>query len=262
MVTNASPADRTWQTHVNGLLSLLAHIRPTSGRYCFCKAVQNVKGDNNIQDDVALLNDSFEKISLLLDISMLRLYDLCLDAERFLFNRQGTPRQLDVKKLQLAIKRLQRDLRLVRPMLSNYAGDKPLEGFLAFRWDQYRTLNIIVARVLIRSKELFHPSSGYRDSKEISILLKAIQQEVDEICSNVQSDTRYIGDAGTPSAPKSELMQALSIVWPLQCALSAPGINEQQRLWISEKLCDIGKRAFIPKAISLVSLYFDASGSI
>jgi hypothetical protein len=57
-------------------------------------------------------------------------------------------------------------------------------------------------------------------------------------------------------------MQALSIVWPLYCAFSAPGINEQQRRWISKKLWDIGKRAFIPKAMSLVSPCLDASGSI
>ncbi|KAL7928381.1 hypothetical protein V8C35DRAFT_318279 [Trichoderma chlorosporum] len=251
MVTNASPADRIWQTHVNGLLSLLAHIRPMSGRYCFCKAVHKVRGDNNFQDVVALLNDCFDKMCLLLDISTLRLYDLCLDAERLLFIRQGAPRQLDVKKVQLAIKRLQRDLTVVRPMLSNCAGDKRLQDFLAFRWNQYSTLNIIVARVLIRSRELFHPSNGYRDSKEFPDLLKAVQQEVDEICSNVQSNTRSNGNPGTPSAPQSELMRALSIIWPLQCAFSAPGINEQQRLWISEKLWDIGERAFIPKAMSL-----------
>ncbi|KAL6821574.1 hypothetical protein V8C40DRAFT_276074 [Trichoderma camerunense] len=241
-------------THVNGLLSLLAHIRPTSGWYCFCNAVQNVRGDNNSQDVVALLNDPFEKISLLLDISMLRLYDLCLDAEQWLFIRQGAPRQLDVKKVQLAIKRLQRDLRVVHPMLSNCAGDENVEDFLAFRWNQYRTLNIIMARVLIRSNELIHSSNGYRDSKEFTILLKAVQQEVDEICSNVQSVAGYNGGSGRPSPPKSELLTALSIVWPLQCAFSAPGINEQQRLWISEKLWNIGERASIPQAMSLVSI--------
>ncbi|KAL6814275.1 hypothetical protein J3E69DRAFT_347013 [Trichoderma sp. SZMC 28015] len=259
MVTNDSPVDRTWQTHVNGLLSLLAHIRPTSGWYCFCNAVQNVRGDNNFQDVVALLNDPFEKISLLLDISMLRLYDLCVDAERSLFIRQGAPRQLDVKKVQLAIKRLQRELRVVHPMLSNCTRDEKVEGFLAFRWNQYRTLNIIMARVLIRSNELIHSSNGYRDSKEFTILLKAVQQEVDEICSNVQSVAGYNGGSGTPSPPKSELLTALTIVWPLQCALSAPGINEQQRLWISEKLCNIGERASIPQAMSLARLRDEAT---
>lgn len=256
MVINDSPADRTWQTHVNGLLSLLAHIRPTSGWYCFCNAMRNVRGDNNFQDVVALLTDPFEKISSVLDISMLRLYDLCLDAERLLFIRQGTPRQLDVKKVELAIKRLQRDLRVIRPMLNNCAGDKNIEGFLAFRWNQYRTLNIIIARILIRSKELLNSSNGYRDSKEFTILLKAVQHEVDELCSSVQSDARYDGDSDTSSVPNSNLMRALSMVWPLQCALSAPGINEQQRLWISEKLWIIGERAFIPKAMSLVSPFF------
>jgi hypothetical protein len=129
--------------------------------------------------------------------------------------------------------------------------------------NEYRTLLIITSSLLLRSGGFLHPdttSTDYRNTREYMDLSHSIKIAVDSICSSLYSyfgnyskispDARSTAEVGT-----IEVVCTLIAMWPLYCASKARGISVHQQEWIRNVLWNIGTRARIPKAMSLVRYF-------
>lgn len=125
MIVNLSPDDRTWQVHVNGLLSILrqsssATASPTI--FTLTTAIQCLNSQKQINEYVATPTmTSIDKASLLLSVAELTLKNIIDDMDE-LFAQSRAPRKIDIQRLRKSLRQIQRNLILVPPLIPEEDG--------------------------------------------------------------------------------------------------------------------------------------------
>lgn len=113
MIVNLNSADKTWQTHLSGLLTILQRIPDNTTRCTLTKAIKISDFVTNIHEALGSSTaDDLQKACLLLDIVKLQLRKLVAEMDTITSNSPPTLRKLDMRKLQGSIKRIRKHLDL------------------------------------------------------------------------------------------------------------------------------------------------------
>ncbi|KAL7914384.1 hypothetical protein GGI35DRAFT_240588 [Trichoderma velutinum] len=270
MVVNLSPADRTWQTHLCGLLSILRRIPGGLIRFTLIKAIKISESAKDFHKALELSTvDGLERACLLLDIVKLQLRKLVTETDSIASISRLTMRKLDMQKLRVSIKYIHKQLCLfpiiLREAVYSTTGAIDLERprssnqrvtesqLFIVLWNDFYTLQIITSTMLLNIGSVLYPDAVYRCKRESTVLSTVIQEAVSRICSIT---TYYTGlhPQVSPDCfemPVIKTAHALLLIWPLSCALIAPDVTDQQQNWIQKVLWNIGEQCSIPKALSL-----------
>lgn len=123
MIVNLDPADKTWQTHLSGLLSILEQIPDDTIKFTLVKAVRISDSVTNIHKALeSSTTDGLQKACLLLDTIKLQLRKLDADLDAITSSSPRPLRKLDMQKLQVSIKRIRKHLDLFPLVIGNRFG--------------------------------------------------------------------------------------------------------------------------------------------
>ncbi|KAM0262595.1 hypothetical protein ACHAQJ_001640 [Trichoderma viride] len=277
MVVNLDPADRTWQTHLSGLLAVSRRISDRTTKITLFTAIVISDLVTDVHKALeSLATNNLEKAYLLLDVVKLQLRKLAAEMDAVVNNSPPVLRKLDMQKLRVSMKQIRKHLNLfpiilrdsVYPTMAAIGlgrspnanqTDKIPQSILAgidllmMKWNDFRTLQIMTAAVLLKIGSFLYPDESYRRTREFTVLSNIIQEAVDGIRSSIAYYTGLPSKAASDLSETSAIktIQALMLMWPLSCASIAPGLAEHQRNWLREVLWMIGERCSIPKALSL-----------
>ncbi|KAK9780167.1 putative Zn(2)-C6 fungal-type domain-containing protein [Seiridium cardinale] len=284
MSVNLESNDKTWQIHLDGLLTILQsrpRITNTRAEYevssSLIAAVEIFNCSANIWHSLAgfSISDS-GKGWLAINLVVLQLRKLVTEFD-VLFGRTSSPRKIDMQKLRKSFREVNQNLALLPsiinprltelktiygpgqgpdmspegtpkhpPFLDDCCQEPYSDAICTLIWNEYRTALIITSSVLLRTGAYLHSGSNYKQTKEYRDLSQTIHHAVDSICGSLPAHS-----------PKTTLDQPVAILhgllflWPLHCASGAPGIAESQREWIRGILLSIGMQTHIPKALAL-----------
>lgn len=120
---------------------------------------------------------------------------------------------------------------------------------------EYWALLVMTASFLLWSSDFLQPGDQYYDTQEFETLHRTILNAADSIRLSAE---RYIAGLSTATAqpcpdPMTRTIQAATLLFPLYSAYNAAGLPANQRNWFREALWLIGERAFIPKAMAMVT---------
>ncbi|PTB40313.1 hypothetical protein M441DRAFT_430732 [Trichoderma asperellum CBS 433.97] len=273
MIVNLNSEDRTWQTHLSGLLIILQRIPYNTTKFTLTKAIEITDLVTDVNKAlVSSTTGGLERASLLLDIVELQLRELVTEMDAIASNSPPPLRKLDIKKLQVSIKRICNQLDLfptvVRDSIRSTTapislGNQPDKGcqniltndLVVMQWVVFYTLQIMTSAVLLKIGSFLYSDATYRCKREFAVLSHIIQGAAEGICSIT---TSYIGLSTQTASyrlamPHIKTTQALIFIWPLFCVSKAPGLIDLQRNWAREVLWAIGEQCSIPKAMALVS---------
>lgn len=223
MVVNTSLTDKTWQFHLNGMLSMIQHNHNTEGKQT--TVIDNLSAARkfvlseetpDIQEFFSLRPQigSIEKAWLLLDITKVRLRKLITTMDRFRAiddtKNNTTFKKLDVEKHRVSVKRIQRDLRLIPDLLpkeyhpvsvtkmtgcdpasdlppayTGYYEELHPDKFLCTKWNEYRTLILVTGDFLLRSGRFLYSGTSRPNARETTTLNRMMKEAVDGICASV-----------------------------------------------------------------------------
>ncbi|KAK0755659.1 hypothetical protein N5P37_011790 [Trichoderma harzianum] len=270
MVVNLDPADRTWQTHLYGLLSILRQLPGNFTRFTLIKAIKISESAKDVHKALELSTaDGLERACLLLDIVKLQLRKLVTEMDTNANISLMTVRKLDMQKLRVSIKYVQKQLDLfpmilretVYSKIAVIGIDRPRSGnqtvnesqFFVTLWNDFYTLRIITSTMLLNIGSVVYPNAVYSCKREFTVLSSMIQEAVSRICSIT---AYYIGSYPQATLdcfemPVMKTTQALTLIWPLSSVLIAPDLTDQQQNWVKNVLRSIGEQCTIPKALSL-----------
>jgi hypothetical protein len=113
MIVNLDPADKTWQTHLNGLLSILQQIPDNTAKLTLVKATQTSHSVPDVHKALASSSvNNLQRACLLLDIVKLQLRQLAAEIDAIASTSPPPLRKLDIQKLQVSIKHIRKNLNL------------------------------------------------------------------------------------------------------------------------------------------------------
>ncbi|EEA20960.1 hypothetical protein EYB25_008438 [Talaromyces marneffei] len=301
MIVNTSLADRTWQTHLNGMLAMIQHNHntggnrmPTEDNMSAARQFALSEETPDIQEFFSLRPqmDSIEKAWLLLDVTKARLRKLVTSMDHFSAvdnpNSVVTIKKIDVEKLRVSVKRIQRDLRLITNLLpkkyhpvmipkttgcdiasglpstcNGYYGESYPDNFLCTRWNEYRTLILITGDFLLKTGRFLYAGTSRPNGRETTTLTRMMKEAIDGIYASVaylydDSKMRITGqkeadvDSAWINTSSMKTLDALNLMWPLHCAVAMEfGATKAQRDWMKKVLQYMGCKMRIPKAMSL-----------
>jgi hypothetical protein len=238
--------------------------------------------------------DNIEKAWLLLNITKVRLRTLITTMDRFraIFAQNTTTfKKLEVEKLRVSVKRIQRDLRLIPdllpkeyhptkmtkrvgcdspsvlpPTFNGYYEESYSDSFLCTKWNEYRSLILITGDFLLRTGRFLYKGTSRPNARETTALNRMMKEAADGICASV---AHYHDDSNLMITKREEAeaestciytsiktLDALNLMWPLHSAIATEsGATEAQRDWMREVLLYLGCRMRIPKAIALAETH-------
>jgi hypothetical protein len=226
-----SPTDYTWHHHVDGFLALLLHQQDATVSPIFSHLATALK----------FLDTSLQAVtspSQLLTISLLRLRNSVRELRALTADK---PRQIELLKYHVALKKLYADIRL----LSSSFSDSVVDDLTC------RALVIVAGKVLVRTGELV-TSRPFGATRSAAKLLPAVHDAGAGIYSAV---LQYCGSDTATSGTSA--MGMVRMMWPLCAAhITVIGCREEESrsLEIQEILTRIGNVARLPVAFVLVSL--------
>lgn len=225
MIVNTSLADRTWQTHSNGLLAMLQHNQNTRGnciaemtglsaarQFALSEETSDIQGFLSSHP----LTDSIEKAWLLLHVTKVQLRTFITTMDRFcaIDDAQLTMhfKKLDVEKVRVSVKRIQRGLCLfpdlipkeyhpirminsigcdfptaLSPTYIGYYEDSYPDTFLCTKWNEYRSLLLITGDFLLRTGRFLYAGMRRSNARETTGLARMMKEAADGICASVPS---------------------------------------------------------------------------
>ncbi|KAH8892694.1 hypothetical protein GQ53DRAFT_840571 [Thozetella sp. PMI_491] len=279
MVVNVSSEDKTWRIHLDGLLKLLQTGTGRNTWPSLTRAMGLIHTKTDVYEAIASSSlEGFGKACLLLDVAKLRLYSLALEMEALLNDKSRIPRKLDVQKLHVSTRQIEKNLNLVPVMLSSdpqptmaaesidtclmYAGTGNRMNLLLLnilvhaRWNEWRALQITAATMQLKTGAFLHPGQENQNTKEFKQLHQAARKAAEGICDALApSVLLYLEASSTCSKPvMNEVLEAITLLWPLYCAIGAPDLAESQRDWAANSLWQISQKFAIPKAGAIAVL--------
>lgn len=120
MIVNLDPADKTWQTHLGGLLGILQQTPDNGIKSTLIKAVRTSDSVTNVHKALeSSMVDGLQRASLLLDFIKLQLRKLATEIDDIESHSRPPLRKLDLQKLQVSIKRIRKHLELFAIMIGD-----------------------------------------------------------------------------------------------------------------------------------------------
>ncbi|EED20529.1 hypothetical protein TSTA_037490 [Talaromyces stipitatus ATCC 10500] len=188
MIVSTTSTEKTWRIHLNGLLAMIHHSHSAKDKRTAAmdnvSAVRRFTLSEKTADLPAFLisqpsMDGIQKAWLLLDITKLRLRELVTIMNHFraidYTRNMMSFKKLDVEKLRVSIKRMQRDLRLVNdlipkkhhpvkinatgchcpsdlpPSYNGYYEESYSDSLICTKWNEYRTLILRIGDFQLRT---------------------------------------------------------------------------------------------------------------
>lgn len=260
MVVNTSAGDKTWQTHLDGLLAIMKDTAAPDSVSSLHRAVQAMRMSGLVEQYFASSSlYRFEKASLIIDMAKLQLRDQMRDGVELGQGFQSL-RQIDLVKLRGIVKQVRRALDLAAMLLDQQEElDMRTSPVITdMRYNELRTLRIITANFLcqigLRLQARTHPPKAFDPTK----LHLEIMEATDEIYTSAMStieehSTQQSGTFQGPSVFSTDFGRMLGLIWPLFCASRADGISTTQRRKMETILWKIADKARLPFAVSLPS---------
>jgi hypothetical protein len=252
--------DTTWQTHLDGYLSIMSQPEQQPARKAqdtiLAKALSYAGEDGSVHSFQSLgLADDMDEAAMLLEVSKLRLRIL---ARKLCMLLRGAtpPRKLDVQKLQSSVKQIYADLQL------GTLAESPRKTVVARTTNiEYAAVRIVAAGLLIRCGQFLHPTGLFNTTRHFTKLSSSICVAADQICATVASmhPTAICPNTINPIRNRSRpplaetVMDALSVIWPLFVVSTTANTDDKHRAWAQKLLLTLGNNARIPKALHLVS---------
>jgi hypothetical protein len=231
MSVSISPTDYTWHHHVDGFLALLHHQQDATASPIFSHLATALK----------FLDTSLQAVTSptqLLTISLLRLRSSVRELRVLTADK---PRQIELLKYRVALKKLYADIRL----LSSSFSDSVVDDLTC------RALVIVAGKVLVRTGELV-TSRPFGATRSAAKLLPVVHDAgvgiYNAAMQYCESDTATSGTSA---------MGMVRMMWPLCAAhIAVIGCREEERrsVGIQELLSRLGNMARMPVALALVSL--------
>jgi hypothetical protein len=252
--------DTTWQTHLDGYLSMLSqsgqHTTYKPEDSILVQALSCVGEDGSVhffQSDGT--TNELEEAALLLEASKLRLRSLAREL-CMLLQCATPPRKLDVHKLQYSVRQVYADLCLMKP-----AGSLGNTDLACTTTIEFAAVIIVAAGILIQSGQFLHATGLFNTTRQCTKLKSSISVAADQICASVAAmhSTVVCADTIDPIRGSSRLplaatiMDALSVIWPLFVVGTTANNDDTHRVWAQKLLLTLGNNARIPKAFHLVS---------
>ncbi|RAO70193.1 uncharacterized protein BHQ10_006205 [Talaromyces amestolkiae] len=217
MIVNTSETDMTWQIHLNGMLAMMKHNQNARGsrtaemtNLSAARQFAVVEKTSDIQEFFSSrpAMDNIEKAWLLLDITKVRLKMLVTIMDRFraVEDAQNTTsfKKLEVEKLRVSVKRIQRDLHLIPNLLPKefhpvkipqitgcdipsglpptyigYYAESYIDSFLCTKWNEYRALMLIIGDFLLRTGRFLYSGTTRPNVRESTALTRTIREAVE-----------------------------------------------------------------------------------
>ncbi|KAF3026527.1 hypothetical protein E8E14_013713 [Neopestalotiopsis sp. 37M] len=233
MIVNLDPEDKTWHTHLDGLLSLVSRSPVSSTTFYLHKALKLVESRNELSNDLSGLAVTGDPsvAYLLLDVTKLRLRKILPDILSLFKDTLAQPRKIDVQKFRVSIKKIYVDLELFSNMISRAGNDLDMDGIvntieatsnrdiLIMRLNEYRTLRIMIASFLLWTRDFLSKDEGYTHTRESSNLCTVTEDAASGIRSTTES---YIIALSTGTGQQFQNATALFIrtsmlLFPLYC---------------------------------------------
>ncbi|KAJ4356524.1 uncharacterized protein N0V89_004558 [Didymosphaeria variabile] len=238
MTVNIDQSDRTWLTHLEGFFALLQEPHNDAFKHLmFYKALQYLTKSNDHNKD-GRESDIIEteRTPFTIDLSKLRLRTYVFEMEELLHSAEH-PRQIDIQRIRGNVKRVYRDLAVVSAHAE--AGN---------------------AKVLLQIDQLLNPNGVARPTRHSNKLPHEALMAAESI---YRSTMTLLPNTEAPSVPLSMsldtggfgLSQLITVIWPLYCASTAPGMTTFRREEMRQTLRHIGVVARIPKAMALDKEY-------
>ncbi|KAL7920662.1 hypothetical protein ACQKWADRAFT_298115 [Trichoderma austrokoningii] len=276
MIVNLDPADRTWQTHLSGLLIIIQQLPDNTPKFTLTKAVQISVTDAHKALETSTV-DGLQRACLLLDIVKLRLRKLVAEIDVVAGISPPPLRKLDMQKLQVSIKHIRKHLDLfpiivgdsIRSILvplgpgsSRYVNQMGkgshndlTDDDITMQWIQFHTLQILTSAALLKIGGHLYPDATYHGRREFKALSHIIQEAAEGICYITASCIGLEVCSQTASyrfeLSQIRTKQSLMLIWPLFCVSTAPALSDGQKSWARQVLWAIGEKLSIPKALSL-----------
>jgi hypothetical protein len=237
MSVSLSSTDRTWHAHLDGFLALLRHKpQPQSQQSSMFSHIITALQFVDSPSPVAISAEQ------LVTISLLRLRSLVRELRAL---NSGRPRQLDLLKHRVQLKKVYNDLQLLS---SSSSVEKEGSGDMTCK-----ALIITTGKILVRLGQILHPSSwsqAFETTRGYAKLTRAINDAGEDIYMVTRKWCKSDRDTGSSG------MGMVKMIWPLYAAyLATIGIQEQNgsRSEIQALLTRIGEETRMPVALGLVS---------
>jgi hypothetical protein len=254
--------DVTWQTHLDGYLSILSESGHQNGKAqdsMLAQALGRAGDDATIQHFHSYGNMAdIDKAMLLLDVSKLRLMSLARKL-CMLLHGATPPRKLDVQKLQSSVKPIYADLLLITPAESLGKTDLACTTTI-----EVAAVRVIAASILIQCGQFLHATGLFDTTRQCTKLTSSIRVAADQISTTVAAmrltavcpDTIDFNRGSSRLPLAATVMDALSVIWPLFVVGTTANTGNTHCAWAQKLLLTLGNNARIPKAVHLVSPAF------
>lgn len=231
--------DETWIVHLDALFVLQDRLRVKNRTVAFFLPFGR---SSRFPPESAVVPN----VTSIMDFAVLQLRSIALEIEA-LFRTNETPRQLDIRKIQVASRKVRRNVDLIRAL-----DPDPPDDILHPTLDL--VLSVMHARtssILGRVSEEQYLASDAVCSRKIRVGVESILSHARNLAESLRtSDSREIIVDTNPSRPST----ALEVVWALRSILLSPAILQDQRNAAQQLLMTIGERTLMPQALAKVSL--------
>lgn len=230
--------DKTWQIHLEALLSLQSISAPAD------KASDYMSNLNGPPDRTQL--------NRVLHATVVRLHRIAVDMEVFLEARRR-PRKLDVQRCHASMIRVRRNLTLMSHVVgSKQGGTGPSSIVLSLtRNGTHSCLDLIATLMLVRTGSFLASSStmAYLDAhQDLRQSLLALTNFICSSGNDMINELRRVS-AGHRHSPS----RALHTIWELCSVSISPTTSADQRFEVFDAMQAIGQLARIPQALGMVS---------
>lgn len=242
MIVNLDSEDRTWITHFEGAVAIFRGRDESEPRSVLDQALQALDREQKCGASPAISTQTDRShTALLLEVIRLKLWHLAREWES-LQHSKLKPRKLDVRAIQLHLKRLRQDLQTI------FLAHKSLEPNEEL---DLLTLDVTFLNMLTECGTLLYEQEQYQDNRKSSELTVSARNVIERLGRALVEPT---GTYSSKSCNGPVDLMALAKLWPLAVIRLSPAASESSQLWARETLLEIGSGARIPKALHLAAL--------
>lgn len=125
---------------------------------------------------------------------------------------------------------------------------------------QYRAVRINLLGVACKAAALLHDYPDLQDPTLLAGWSASAVELAEAICEEVPFTMGEADEKGNPVYPTvpGAAIRGFSLLWPLHVAASVPGIGDERRHWISEKLKYMGQALGIGRANAMARAVYGA----
>lgn len=262
MIVNLDDDDRTWITHVDGMLAILKQDNAQSSHEqlgILAQALRLFSTDETVDcSGVPFQYSSSDNGKILAaEATKLKFRGLALELE-MLFYSGVSPRKLDIEKLSVELQRIRRDLQTILAVSGSTHQPTVRVPLARARLDCW-SLQILMADLLTACDTRLHGQKyQIRMDDRRNLLVQA-----DQAAECIRRQTLPCLGASFLDGCKSQALanngvtvneDMLAVLWPFAIVSGSRVLNESRREWAREALWQVGRETQIPKALCLATI--------